>query len=339
MLISCPRCGFNQPKDRYCAQCGVDIENFKPPKTPFFKKFFGDPIVQLLFVFVIALSAGLFFYKHSKKELQERVTFFNQGIHYSKSAPGSKTEGGVRANEEPAEIAAVSQDLPPPTPAAAAPTASAPPPPPSPAAAALVADAKTTTSPKATAEKPQMVIQYAEVPSRALLEVIYAESRQSGQFNSLGDHVSGIWPQGKKKIANIKGLKWLGKDTKPAEAGRTIQFFTGLQGDQPENDLGLTTYVEITDIEPQNIGANVEVVRSWREVNSENAANVQRRFFPAVIELPAESYFFLVGSLPRDTGMINDVYLTNTEPFKILKTNPYRNGDTEFVIFIDFEKP
>src|SRR3954468_8410610 len=96
MLISCPRCGFNQPKDRYCAQCGLDIENYSPPKKSFFKKIFGDPVLQILVVFFIALITGYYIYKNNKAEIQNRVTFFNQGIQYSKNQDAQKTEGASR---------------------------------------------------------------------------------------------------------------------------------------------------------------------------------------------------------------------------------------------------
>ncbi len=43
MLINCPRCGFQQPKDKYCAQCGVDMETFKPASPPALKRFFETP--------------------------------------------------------------------------------------------------------------------------------------------------------------------------------------------------------------------------------------------------------------------------------------------------------
>lgn len=326
MLITCPRCGFNQPKDRYCAQCGLDIENYKPPQTPFLKKVFGDPLIQIAFVLVIALLSGLYFYKSSRKEIQERVTFFNKGIQYSKSdnsARSSETEGGIPAVAEPqaAEMAVAQQATPPPTSEPAADVA------------------LRGSTPKLTNEKSkaQINIQYAEIPSRTLAEVIYFESRQSGQFNSLGDHVSGVWLQGKKKLNSLKGFKVITRDSKNLESQQVLQFFAGLTGNEPENDIGLTTYLEISDVE-QSLNANLEVVRSWRELSGESAGTVQRKFFPAVVELPVDAYFFLVGALPRDNTMMADPYLTNIDPFKILKTNPYRTGETEFIILIDFDK-
>lgn len=317
MLITCPRCGFNQPKDRYCAQCGLDIQNYNPPKKSLFQKLADATVFQIILVFLIALVSGFYIYKNNRNELKDRVQFFSQGIQYSRSA-------GTPPPPQPGPPPAAMDTAPPP------PQASAPPP------EAVENMAKSGAA--KSAEGFKINIQYAEIPRRVLTDVIFSESRQSGQFNSLGDHISGIWPQGKKKIANLKGLRWLGKETKKIEVGRTIQLFAGIHGSEPENDLGLTTYVEIGEVDANNLAGNLEIVRSWQELNAENPGPVQRRFFPAVIELPIESIFFLAGALPRDSAMSRDAELTNADPFKVLKANTFRSGETEFVIFVDFEK-
>lgn len=30
-MMTCPKCGFEQPKDQFCAKCGVNVESFKAP--------------------------------------------------------------------------------------------------------------------------------------------------------------------------------------------------------------------------------------------------------------------------------------------------------------------
>lgn len=56
MMINCPKCSFLQEKDIYCAQCGVNMDTYKPPKKPFAKKLLGNWMVQLGLLFVVILT-------------------------------------------------------------------------------------------------------------------------------------------------------------------------------------------------------------------------------------------------------------------------------------------
>lgn len=57
MMVNCPKCNLLQPKDTYCARCGVNMETWQPPPTPFWKKLLKNWMVQLglLFTAILAL--------------------------------------------------------------------------------------------------------------------------------------------------------------------------------------------------------------------------------------------------------------------------------------------
>lgn len=329
MMMTCPRCHFSQPKDRYCAQCGLDIDNYRPPQKPFFQRVFGDTLLQLTVILIVAALSGLYLYKNNRNEIQDRVTFFKQGLQVSKTAPSpsppppsdSEISGITGAPPPPAALAKNVE-----SPMAAESEASR-----------LSTRAK-TAAPNADDSNGKITIQYAEIPQRVLTEQVFFDSRQSGQFNSLGDHVSGVWPQGKRKISTLRGLKWLGKETHNIDLGNTLQFFAGLRGGDPENDLGLTTYLEVVGVDGNLLRAHIEVVKAWRDNSAEPSGNIQRRFYPAVMELPADAYFFISGVLPRDSSLEADPYLTNIEPFKILKTPQFKSGESQFLILVEFER-
>lgn len=68
MMMDCPRCNFNQPKDRFCANCGLNIENFKPKKKPFLKRLWGDSRSQItVFIFILSFTFGFFYLKNKEK--------------------------------------------------------------------------------------------------------------------------------------------------------------------------------------------------------------------------------------------------------------------------------
>lgn len=55
MMINCPNCNLLQPKDQYCARCGVNMETWQPPKLPLWKKILGNWMFQLGVLFLVIL--------------------------------------------------------------------------------------------------------------------------------------------------------------------------------------------------------------------------------------------------------------------------------------------
>jgi hypothetical protein len=56
MMINCPKCNFLQPKDQYCAQCGVNMETYRPPTAPLYQRILSNWMVQLGLLFVLILT-------------------------------------------------------------------------------------------------------------------------------------------------------------------------------------------------------------------------------------------------------------------------------------------
>ncbi len=54
---TCPKCGFVQPKDRYCANCGVDTESYRPPPPSFGMQILQSPwsyvILGLVAIYIV----------------------------------------------------------------------------------------------------------------------------------------------------------------------------------------------------------------------------------------------------------------------------------------------
>lgn len=53
MMVSCPKCGFNQPKDRYCASCGIDMLAYQPVRQPWQQKFKTSWLFQVALLAVV----------------------------------------------------------------------------------------------------------------------------------------------------------------------------------------------------------------------------------------------------------------------------------------------
>jgi hypothetical protein len=57
MNITCPKCGFDQPKDKFCANCGVDIENFHSPGQSLGQRILTSSFFYLFLAFVLIIGA------------------------------------------------------------------------------------------------------------------------------------------------------------------------------------------------------------------------------------------------------------------------------------------
>ncbi|MBO9667720.1 MAG: hypothetical protein J7501_13015 [Bdellovibrio sp.] len=331
MLIKCPRCGFQQPKDKYCAQCGVDMESFKPAAPPWYQQFFGNPLVQVGLLLVVAGSAGFYIYQRGRENMHDRVTYLKSNLQINASQKGAvptpPTTEFVEESADPEHLEAASTDAP---------------------AAVSLAATKTDVTPSPEAKKdatrnvakingPHLIVYYAEVPRSALGRIVDA-SRGTGQFMSFSDYTAGILP-GIDRRMDAPGVKILHREDRPIDAGKTLQWFYGLKDRRnPNVEIGLTTFFELADIDTNNMRGNLEIQRTWREAAPAGNFEIQRKSFPAIFEIGGGTGFFLSGVMPTQSNLENEDELTSIDVYKILRSPQFRAGDSEFVIFIEFGK-
>lgn len=118
MLINCPRCGFSQPKDQYCASCGVNIETYVPRKTSVWNKVFSGTLSQVSLVIIIALGVSYSVLKNTDATSQpasRRKTVQQTLSNSSLSTPSAAAQANVAGPGEnlnnPNDQAEVSVEL------------------------------------------------------------------------------------------------------------------------------------------------------------------------------------------------------------------------------------
>lgn len=350
MLMKCPRCGFSQPQDQYCAQCGVDMMNYRPPQRSAVKKIFGNPVLQIGFVLLIAGGIGTTLYHKSQRDLDDRVRYLQSGpqVARSVSSPGvtngltdeTATDASAPAAADATTVAANSLASPA---GGSAPTGA------STEAASLGAKAAGEPDPakaveggsaaKALAPKTTgafiVRVYYAEV-ARAGLEQIVEESRATGQFNKLGNYSAGILPSLEKTLSpSNRDIKILHREEHGIDQGQSTQWFLGAHAGDPDNEMGLTTFVELTDVDATTYRGNLEILRSWKEGNDGS----QKTSYPAVFEVQRGAGFFMTEILPRRPRPEDAAELANISPFEVFKSAQYTGFSTEFVVFLEFDRP
>lgn len=347
MLINCPRCGFQQPKDKYCAQCGVDIESFRPVTPPLWKRFFSSSLTQASVLSLAAVGVGFYIYKSGalKKEATAKpVRQIVQINTYSKNRAAPTEQAPPIEVVESASNQAQSASAEPASGFAASSPDENP-------VAGDAMDAKALSARSANpaegekskdrtlakTSSPQLVVHYAEV-DRRVLSSVYESSRRTGQFMSFGEYTAGILPDINKRLSSSL-IQVLHKEIRSLDSGKSLQWSYGLKDRvDPSVEIGLTTFFEIGELEINNLRGNLEIQRTWREQSPHGGFEIQRKSFPAIFEINDETGFFMSGVMPTHSNLENDDALTSIDIYQILKSTKFRSGESDFVIFIEFEK-
>ena len=67
-MIVCGKCGFTQPRDVYCANCGINLEKYRPEKPPAWVRLAKDPISQITMTIIAAVAVFFIFLNNSQKD-------------------------------------------------------------------------------------------------------------------------------------------------------------------------------------------------------------------------------------------------------------------------------
>lgn len=346
MLIRCPRCGFQQPMDKYCAQCGVDMEVYQRPKPSFASRTFGNPALQIGAVLLLAGFVGLSLYQRKRKDLEDRVIYLKNETQIARGvsnpsngapppppaepAPPASFADGAEKTQPATLTGGVSANASTTVPQADAKSLAA-------TAGAAPAGAANT---KVAVPKGLSVVRiyFAEV-SRPYLAEIWEESRATGQFNSLADHVAGIIPDLAKKVAATnRSVKILSHEERAIDVGKPVQFFQGVHQGDPDGEIGLTYYIELQDSEAGVYRGSLDLMRTWREPSPSGGSTSQKRLYPAVFELAPGSGFFMSGIVDKSPELANIQDLVAVNPFQILRSSAFNGDQTEAVLFLEFGK-
>lgn len=96
MMMDCPKCGFNQPKDRFCANCGVDVDQLLAKPTPVWLRVIQNPNLHLSLIgLLILLVLGYIFYTRSELVTKQMDDLFRGTPLSSRDSGGDEDETAV----------------------------------------------------------------------------------------------------------------------------------------------------------------------------------------------------------------------------------------------------
>ncbi len=335
--MKCPRCGFTQPRDQYCAQCGLDISNYKPPKLSLFDRLTRNPLLQLAFVGLIIFFVASTIIKKKNPSVSDRVSYLKGNLQISSQKPNSTT-----FSESPAQEVQIA-DSAPPSANLADNTNSAGQLPPvqqksNDSTATLSASTKSSGTPDAKSHH-VVKISYYEMNKR-VRQMMFDESQNTGQFNFFNeDYYAGLLTQFQHKLKSFGNQAvLLHSEVKNIDDNKTISWFHGLESSNTENHIGFRYTLDMSEPDPGQFRLNFEILKSWKEGVGVNAS-IEKTSFPMQIEMQKSSAAFIGGVLtPPPTNQENDDYISSIPPFSILKSRIFRGNQSQLVIIIEIEK-
>ena len=324
MMVTCPKCGFSQPKDRYCANCGVDMEAYRPVEAPLLSRVLKSPMLQG--AMVVALLVGVFFFlrwqqKQAQQDSQAQLNGAQRAQVTEAKLPSEATSSGSTVAASPSYEPPAHTPAPEPIKVVAAET-----PEPTPLATE-------TPSTNEIAKKINLV--YAEVP-RPTLGDLLADART---LVSEGNYSTGIISDLRKHLqaaSTSRAVRTLDSQSdQTIHINQPIIVFKGMRDPVSGQNLGLTMQLTPVQNDDQGLHVLVEIQRNLREGAGASATLTEQNFQQDfTIARHAGAYF--TGVLPHRPLDDNERQLySGGGILKILSSPSYQQGASEFVIFIE----
>ncbi|MBX3021143.1 MAG: hypothetical protein KF799_05645 [Bdellovibrionales bacterium] len=324
MMMDCPRCGFSQPKDRFCASCGMDVDAFLLKPKPLWVRILQNPNLHLsLIAIFMVLLVGYILYTQS--------TLVSRGVRQmlgtpltSKEAADPADAGATPLEESADEIETVAAEIPEPVALTAQPGSTAP-------AAAAVAAAKEPT---------QIEAVFWEV-AHDTLSGLFTVAEKVGESNAgrvflfkdggkIADAIrAGSRRVSQPRLANLATGAQLTIETPPT-APEPFQFGMALQVAKWENrEATLRWFAQMVLSQPETPAEMASQVPAVKAV-VESTLNGSTALGAAGL---------LVIVLEPNNRMPREEYLNKAGegPWRIFASEDFRNGVTEWVVLVDLK--
>ncbi len=327
MLIECPKCGFSQPKDQYCASCGVDMQNFRSKPKPLQSRLLANPVVHISVMFMLVFMGTMYIVRQQQKqEISRRVEYLKGGPLYSETRDDAKPAKAkpVANAESPAPQAA------PPPPAsansAALPaSATTPPAATSQIAAATTAKSETTERRAIPAKTLKIKAYYTLVPSNLLNQIQMEQPIvQFGPVFRMGQIRNASQIIAKADVLDSAEVKFEGESNE----------VTWIAGDRvADGFLGLQNHLVVHNQDDGTYRGEIEILRALPEDASQTVTPVS---FSGEFATTSGSAVMVSMVLPRFQPPPRSI-ASASKFFRFYRTTDFVSKNSEFVMFLVFE--
>jgi hypothetical protein len=312
-MTQCPRCGFEQPRDRFCAKCGImmtALESKKPEES----RASINPLFFIVPLAVIILLGVLYFLNHhslTSLESPSQVTSLpatpKKFVPPAVFRPSNKPLAPEKSSNE--TIPAVATVTPEPA-VAASPT-------------------------PATATEATTVSVGFDMVNKEVMERLSQEGE--GRLE-IGRYSVTVVPQFKSKYDGVKSdtnFHHLSEESKALAVSEPSLVFGG--GKEPKTNDAIGFFVEITPTRMTERGMEyrTSIKRSLPELSSTNEVKVTSQNFDDTLVIPIGSGVVIAGLLPRKSMAEGEDELYKNNILRALVDPDFQKGENEFLIVLN----
>lgn len=336
-MVNCPKCQFNQPKDQFCANCGIDMLSYRPVQAPILSRLAKNWIVQLSSIVVVVIFGVILIRAKDRAQFAEsfaaleQVTSRQHNFLSKKPIAQKVSQNVAMASAQPPTLVPlpVAQEAaavqPPITTLAASSATSS-------AGTVKVADTSIDSS---GVFPTKLKLVFAEI-TRSSLAALMGDTRNIASF---GSYFSGLLPDAQDKFRSLAmpGLTVLDSASDlQIKPNQPIVVFKGSRDPQLEQNIGITTQITPTFIDEQGAHLQIEVKRTLRTPAGTAGPLIEETFQEQMV-LKKDSRAYMSGLLPHRILSEEEAHSLSANPtiLKVLATPEFQSSNSEFVLFIE----
>lgn len=308
-MMICPKCQFQQPPDTYCANCGVNMETFRPKAKPLFSRILKHWIFHLSLLVLVILGLVLYDRSDSRRVIDPDE---NSESMTSQDAPVSDNSYEPAPQKvAQAEATSLEQD--------------------SLAKAQLRSGEKISAraaAPSATAQgKTSVQVTFYQASKMAVSELL--REAQNSSFN--GEASGGI--VNKKKLQQLKDAREVRSTSssvyKDFDNQHPIMIFKGQRGSG--RNLGL--FFQLSALR-EDSGSQQFEVKSWGSLKIQGPED---NLFASEMTLGTQSAAFIAGFLPKDRNFNEEekAIFEAERTLKIYNQEDFWEGASDLIMVIE----
>lgn len=340
-MMNCPKCGFHQPKDRFCASCGVDMQAYVPKQKSFLNRLLTNWILHLSVILILVGSLTL--YIREKLISSKLNSQYDQPIRFKSStlnkqnAKKELTTDSPTSEQDPKEVLSAqntnensnisvkAQDEALPTPNTQTNISKL--------AESLAGDSNIPS---------KIILTFAEM-NRTQLNEMLSESRNITNF---GNYFSAILLDKEDSRSNYTYAVLDKYSSESPKLNQPILVFKGTHDSQSDQNIGLNIQINPIQIDENGVQLQIDFKRNLKVSSRPGVgpgagpggpASLPEDVFQEQIHLKKDTKAFITGLLPHRilTDEEAQFFRNNSSILRILNNPDFQNGNLEFVLFFE----